>query len=177
MSQSQRHPVRAVVSVFVVVIVLGGCTSSKSKTPKPSGARSSVLTTTAAAAANGTAEVTVGATKLTSKMACSASATAVRAVGDTGVSTITIVPTGPVLSVVVTTRAKTGGSTTWQAVNGLKNAAGHVVGSVKAEKKGTGYTGTATYVALRLDAKGAKVAVPDDTVTGTFTLSCPAAAK
>jgi hypothetical protein len=172
----QQTAKRVLVGVLVVSAggALTGCSGSHSA-GKPAVSASSPGATgqVAPARADGRATVVIAGHTNEFAVVCTDTKNVIRASGDRGVSSATLVTTGPVLSVVLTTRAKAGGSTSWQAVNGLKNGDGKVVGAVKvaATKKGR-YTGTGTFVSVELDRKGAKVDQKVDTLPGSFTLSC-----
>jgi hypothetical protein len=162
--------VRYIAAVALVAASVSAC-GSKGKSPTPAPDLSG-LATSSAAKGSGTATITVAGTKTAFTVTCTASDRATQVIGNEGTNAVTITVRGTPVSAILVRHDK-GGTSIYQAINGIRDEAGKAVGRLTVSTSGDRYVGTGTFVLVRYDAKGRPAkAKGTSSAAGSFQATC-----
>lgn len=125
---------------------------------------------------NGTIQVTVGTTRTKATVRCTRAGDGIRAVGDVGLTTVTLATAGSRVGLIVNVRFGAGGSATYQAIQWLRDNRGAAVGRFSAKKRGDSAGGNVTYLATVLDNSGKPGKGNGKGVAGSYSLTCKSVA-
>jgi hypothetical protein len=166
--------IRHTAAGVAVVLALTACDSSKSKgqqdSSTPTGSASSA---SAGIKGAGTASLTVGAKKINLAVTCTQSDKATQATGNEGTNAVTLTVKGTPVSAVLVAHGTDGSTSIFQAIAGLRDDSGKVVGKISISANGDSYSGTGTFVLTKIDRKGKRIKLTKGTSqTGKFELAC-----